>query len=401
MGDRKENIRKWSWKLGEIAGVSVYVHATFLFLVAWLLMVYWMQGQGLLAAFAGVTFILALFGCVLLHELGHALAARRYGVTTRDIILLPIGGVARLEKMPEHPRQEMLIALAGPAVNGAIFAVLFAVLQLASALEPLSTLSVTAGPFMERLMVANLFLAAFNMLPAFPMDGGRILRAALASRMEFSQATGIAARVGQGMAVLFGVAGLFANPFLLLIALVVWTGATQEANAVLAKRAVAGIPVSAVMSTDFHTLSPRDSLHHALGLTLRSAQKDLPVVDNGFPVCLLTRADLKMGGVSEAGVQGAVSKFMRPVIDAVDASETLETGYPQLLASDSETLLVTQDGRLVGLVTMENLATHLMLRMALGSTRQPIDRVSGPAASAELGQSVLADPRGGKETHLG
>jgi CBS domain-containing protein len=272
---------------------------------------------------------------------------------------------------------------------------------LTSAVAPLSALTVTGGSFIERLMVANLFLAAFNMLPAFPMDGGRVLRAALASRMEFCQATRVAARIGRGMAVLFGVAGLFANPYLLLIAVFVWTGATQEADAILAKGAVAGIPVSAVMSTGFHTVSPRDSLAHVMGLAFPCTQRAFPVVENDRLAGLLTRGDL-LRGLSETGLEGSVSNVMRPVTEVVDGSETLATAYSQLLTSASQTLLVTQEGRLAGLLTIENLAKDSLARLVLGRATEPIGPVSQAATSAELRPSTLTSlgvPE--KETYRG
>ena len=157
---------KWSWKLGELAGIGVYVHATFVLLIGFLALSHWRQGHSLVVMAAGVGFILALFACVVLHEFGHALTARRYGIKTRDITLYPIGGVARLERMPDDPRQELRVALAGPAVNVIIAAGLFAGLQFTGAWQPLSELSITTGSFIERLMLVNVFLAAFNMVPA-------------------------------------------------------------------------------------------------------------------------------------------------------------------------------------------------------------------------------------------
>ena len=184
---------RWSWKMATIAGIDIYIHATFLLIIAWVVMTHWLQGQNVAATIDGIVFVLAIFACVVLHELGHALTARRYGIRTHDIILYPIGGVARLERLPEKPRQELWVALAGPAVNVVIAAVLFAGLQVTSSLEPLSALEVGKGAFFERLMVVNIFLVIFNMIPAFPMDGGRVVRALLAMRMEYTRATQIAA----------------------------------------------------------------------------------------------------------------------------------------------------------------------------------------------------------------
>ena len=205
---------KWSWKLVEVAGIGVYVHATFLLLIGFVGLSHWRQGQTVDAVLGGVGFILALFACVVLHEFGHALMARRYGIKTRDITLYPIGGVARLERMPDDPRQELRVALAGPAVNVVLATALFAALQLAGLWRPLGELSVTTGSFLERLMIVNILLATFNMLPAFPMDGGRVLRALLATRMEYTRATQIAATLGQSTALVFGLVGFFSNPFL-------------------------------------------------------------------------------------------------------------------------------------------------------------------------------------------
>ena len=173
---------KWSLKIGRFSGIDVRMHITFLLLVGWVALLYGRQGQSVSAAVAGVAFILSVFLCVILHEFGHALAARRYGIKTRDIILLPIGGVARLEKMPTNPLHELWISIAGPAVNVVIAAILFMWIKVSASFDPFQVMTVTAGPFFERILVVNLFMIAFNMIPAFPMDGGRVLRAVLAMR---------------------------------------------------------------------------------------------------------------------------------------------------------------------------------------------------------------------------
>src|SRR5437868_10161713 len=208
--------------MGRVAGIDLYVHATFLLLLAWIGIQE--SAQGVAAVAASMLYIVALFAIVVLHELGHALTARRYGIRTRDIILLPIGGVARLERMPEDPRQELRVALAGPAVNVIIagaLSILLAAAGMPPTLKQMTNLRWTGGHFLTEVAVINLWLAAFNLLPAFPMDGGRVLRALLATRMEYTQATQVAAQIGQGMAFLFGLAGLFYDPFLLFIALFV------------------------------------------------------------------------------------------------------------------------------------------------------------------------------------
>jgi Zn-dependent protease/predicted transcriptional regulator len=364
---------KWSWKLGEVAGIGVYMHITFLILIGWIALIHWIQGQSLIVALLGVAFILALFGCVLLHELGHALAAKKYGIKTRDITLLPIGGVARLERMPDVPIQELWVALAGPAVNVVIAAVLFFWLRFTDGLVPLSQLSVTGGSFVERLMVVNIFLVLFNMIPAFPMDGGRVLRALLAMWMEYTKATQVAASLGQGIALLFGFIGLFTNPFLLFIALFVWIGAAQEASMVQMKSALGGIPVSRAMITDFRTLSPEDSLTKAVELILAGSQQDFPVVEDGRVVGILTRADLLVA-LSQRGQELPVREVMRRDFQTVDASEMLETGFFRLQNCDCHTLPVMRNGKLVGLITMDNLGEFVMIQSALGTAKSSVRR---------------------------
>lgn len=226
---------RWSLKLGRIAGIQVYLHWTFFLLLGLVCFVDFGQGTGVRASVAALLFIIPLFACIVLHELGHALAARRYGIPTRDITLLPIGGVARLERMPRDPKQELWVALAGPLVNVAIVVVLFFTLVVL-VLAPFN-LAVYAA-FVWVLLKANLALVAFNMLPAFPMDGGRVLRALLARKLDYVRATRIAARVGQAMAILFILAGAFGyvlgfkapQPMLVLIGAFIFLGARNEAH---------------------------------------------------------------------------------------------------------------------------------------------------------------------------
>jgi Zn-dependent protease len=355
---------KWSLKIGRFAGIDVYMHATFLLLVSWVAFLYWRQGQSVLSAVIGVTFILAVFLCVVLHEFGHALTARRYGIKTRDIILLPIGGVARLESLPTQPLQELWVALAGPAVNVVIAAGLYIWLKITASLEPLQTMTLTTGPFLERILAVNIFLVAFNMIPAFPMDGGRVLRAVLATRTEYSRATHIAASIGQGIAILFGFIGLFYNPLLLFIAFFVWIGAAQEASLAQMQTAIGGIPVKQAMLTDFKTLRHNDSLERAIELTLAGSQKDFPVVDNGHIAGILTQTDL-LKALSARDQHPSVSSVMQNEFVTVDSPEMLETAFAKLKDCNCHTLPVTLNGKLVGLMTMDNLGEYMRIQAAL------------------------------------
>ena len=355
---------KWSWKIGEVAGIGVYVHATFLLIIGWVVLSHWTQGQNLATTIVGVIFTLAIFGCVVLHELGHALTAKRYGIKTRDITLLPIGGVARLERMPDDPKQELWVALAGPAVNVVIAMVLYIWLQSTNSFEPLSELSMTSGSFIERLLVVNIFLVLFNMIPAFPMDGGRVLRAILAMRMNYVRATQIAATLGQGIAFLFGFIGLFSNPFLLFIALFVWIGAAQEASITQIKSALGGIPVNRAMITDFRTLNTNDKLSRAIELILSGSQQDFPVVDDSRVVGVLTQADLLVA-LTQLGQDTPVREVMRRDFQTVDSSEMLESGFIRFQNSSCHTMPVMHHGQLVGIITPENISEFIMIQSAL------------------------------------
>ena len=337
--------------------------ADFVIVVAWIGLLHWNQSHSLAAVVEGVGFILALFACIVLHEYGHALTARRYGIRTRDITLLPIGGIARLERMPEEPLRELWVALAGPAVNGVIALFLFGWLRASGQWPPVGGLGVASGGFVERVMLANAFLAGFNLLPAFPMDGGRVLRALLATRMEYTRATQHAASIGQGMAILFGFLGLQGNPMLIFIALFVWIGAGQEASMVQMKSALAGIPVRRAMLTHFRTLRPASTLGDAADLVLSGSQQDFPVIDDGRLEGILTRSDL-LAALSRSGRNAAVGDHMERDCPTADTSEMLETVLARLRGRDCHTAPVMERGALVGLVTMDNVGEFLMIQAA-------------------------------------
>ena len=359
---------KWSIRLGTAFGIPVFMHLTFLLLLAWVGISHWIQSKSLDAAFAGILFVIAIFACVVLHEFGHALTARRYGIKTRDVTLLPIGGVARLERMPEKPLEELRVALAGPAVNVVIAAALAVWLGLTGRMEPVGRLSVTGGPFLQQLLSVNIFLALFNLVPAFPMDGGRVLRAILATRMEYTRATHIAATIGQTVAFIFGFIGLFYSPFLLFIAFFVWIGAAQEASMVQMKSSLGGIPISRAMITDFHSLSPENTLAEAIDATLKGSQKDFPVIDQEKIVGVLMQKDL-LRALAQRGPGVSVGDVMQREFETADASEMLETALQRLASCACNTALVASRGQLVGLVTMDNIGEFMAFQGAIGKSR--------------------------------
>lgn len=355
-----------SLKLGKIAGIKVFVHWTFFLLIGWIFTMHMMAGRGPTAAAMGVVFILALFGCVVLHELGHALAARRYGVATKDITLLPIGGVARLERIPRNPTHELVVALAGPAVNVVIALVILIGLLAANRAELIRNGAALQGNFFVQLMAVNIFLVVFNLIPAFPMDGGRVLRALLARRMNYAKATILAARVGQVIAVGFAVVGLFilGNPMMVLVALFVFFGARNEAGAVQVTDSLTGVQVQDAMMTNFRVLNAGDLLSVAADELIHGSQQDFPVTDGEQVVGVLTRDDL-VAALAQIGPERRVGEVMRPTCGVVSATDQLEKPYEMLRAENCSTVPVVREGHLVGMITLENILEWVMINTAL------------------------------------
>jgi Zn-dependent protease len=367
---------RWSWRIGRIAGIGVYVHATFLLLLAWVVLLGYRAGGTLAAALPGLALILTVFGIVVLHELGHALTARRFGIATRDITLLPIGGVARLERMPRDPRQELLVALAGPAVNVVLALVLVVPLFLVEGRDAalgalLPTGRLLDGSLLATLVGMNVWLALFNLLPAFPMDGGRVLRALLAMRTgSHVRATATAARVGRAFAVIFGLGGLFVwnNPFLVFIAVFVWLGATGEAAAEQTSATLEGVTLAQVMITDLRTLAPWEPLSRAVELTLGGFQQDFPVLEHGALVGLLTRQDL-LRGLQQAGLHAPVVAVMRREFATARPDEMVEEALGRLRGGDARVLPVVRGRELLGVLTTDNVSEFVSLRAALRGVR--------------------------------
>lgn len=353
----------WSFPVGRLFGSELRVHATFFLLIAWIGAAAWVSG-GPAAAAENVLFVLALFLCVVAHEFGHALMARRYGIATPDITLLPIGGLARLERLPEEPMREVAVALAGPAVNLAIWAVLVLLFGTGVGVDGLDRIDDPQAGFLQRLAMVNLFLVAFNLLPAFPMDGGRVLRALLALRMPRARATRVAATAGQVMAFGFGVLGLISgNPVLLLIAVFVWFAASAESADVALREVARGLAARDAMITTFEPLAPDDSLQAAGAALIRTTQHEFPVLDaDGRLVGFLTRKALL--AAYAAGQQAdRVTGAMQRDIPTVPLRASLGAAIAAMQKAAAPALGVTdQEGRLIGYITPENLGELMMLR---------------------------------------
>jgi Zn-dependent protease/CBS domain-containing protein len=360
---------KWSWKIARIADIDIYIHATFFLIIYLVGMSYWNQEHTIAAVISGVGLILALFTCVVLHELGHSLTARRYGIQTRNITLFPIGGVAALEKMPDDPVQEIIVALAGPAVNFVIAAVLFLYIDISGLPAFSEELAGTGAHPVYTLMVMNLFLGCFNLLPAFPMDGGRVLRATLALRMDHAKATQKAATVGKTLAVGMGLLGLAYNPLLVLIAAFIWLGASVENSTEQIKHDLANATVRHAMLSEYHTLLPEDTLREAVRLTLAGSQKDFPVGRSDRPSKILYQGDL-LRGIQELGEDARITELTLQDIHTADIDEPLEKLLERMQNNPAQVLCVVDRGKFVGLLNLENIMELIRIHRAVEQHRE-------------------------------
>ncbi|MFC5455270.1 site-2 protease family protein [Prosthecobacter fluviatilis] len=364
---------KWSYRLFTFAGTEVRVHVTFLLLLLFVASQSYFTGQGPAAALESTLFITTMFACVVLHEFGHVLAARGYGIRTPDITLLPIGGVARLERMPRKPSQELVVAVSGPLVNVIIAAAIWLGLGITAAFNPDYNFLKT-GYFFEKLMMWNIFMVAFNLIPAFPMDGGRVLRAAMAMFMEYSAATRRAAAIGQGIAMMVAIYMLLnhsIHPMILLICFFIFMAAGQEAAMVTQQEATRNLRVRDAMLTDFRSLPPDATLRDGVELLLAGTQQDFPVLDGqGGMQGMLTRHDL-ISALAEKGPGQPVVEVMRPCPESTRPGSELAQALETLNASDGPAIPVLDpiSDKLVGLLTTENVGETLMVRAALMKLR--------------------------------
>lgn len=364
---------KWSILIARPWGVEVRLHLTFLLLLAFFGWQGWRAEETVGGALASMLFQGLVFGCVLLHEFGHVLMARRFGIRTRDVTLLPIGGVARMESTGETPWQELLIALAGPAVNVVLAGLSLAWLLVFPVQTEIDTEALRA-PLPVALLLVNVFLVVFNLIPAFPMDGGRVLRALLSLRGDRVWATRVAASIGKGVAllmggaVLLGMAGViqFQQPLLLLIAVFVWIGASQEAEAVGRKSVLEGVRVRDAMLREFRVAGPFDTLGEVSNWLLAGYQQDFPVVVGGEFLGIVPRADL-LRGLATGGTDMLVREVVRQDLTVATPDEPIE-GVLRRMGSEEGAVLtipVMERGVLVGLVTTENVGEYVMVQAAL------------------------------------
>ncbi len=372
-----------SLTLARIWGIEIQVHWSFVLILIYGAFIYAAGPGGIVGgALYGVLVILLLFACVVLHELGHAVTAKAFGIRVPYITLLPIGGVAQLERMPRKPWQEFLIAIAGPLVNFVLVALLMPLALFFIALEfrtgvPLSMawlMHLMQTPSLQGLVLYLAFLNAvlglFNLLPAFPMDGGRILRALLAMTMPYLQATRMAVMVGRGMALLFAVWGLLGGGiFLLLIAFFVYVGGSGELENVESRFALRGLRARDALTRQAYRLYIGDTLQKAVDYIMTTYQADFPVFDlaNRF-VGVLTRARL-VQGLREQGPEGRVAEIMIPAerIPVVSPETSLADVWDTMLEHHTRVVAVREGREFLGLITLDDISEVVQV---MGATRE-------------------------------
>lgn len=348
-----------SFRIARIAGINVFLHWTTILFFAWIAIADAAKSDSPIP-FRGLLFVVTVFTSIVLHELGHALMARRFGISTKDITLLPIGGVARLQKIPEDPRQELLIALAGPAVNG-VLVVVFASLILIGRGPSGLNVSLVESHWSTFALWVNFGMGLFNLLPAFPMDGGRVLRALLATRIDYVRATEVAARVGQVLAVMLAIIGFYVNSMLMLIAFFIYIGAQQEKVLAQVHSLLRNVPVREAMRKHFSSLKTDDPLPVVLEETIASSQHDFPVVGPDQQLRGMVFHNDLLSALNQQPPLMTVAEIMQDGVEVIQAETMLDQVFERMNELNRSTLPVVVRGRVVGLVSLENIGEWMML----------------------------------------
>lgn len=357
---------KGSFKLGNIAGIGVFIHWTFTLLIGFIVYINYKAGHNLMQIIWSVVFICSIFITVLLHELGHALAAKNYQIKTKDITLLPIGGIARLERIPEKPLEELMVALAGPFVNIALALIIGLFIKIPETPAKLIMLlsgGINSSTFLLNFFIVNIWLALFNLIPAFPMDGGRVLRAILAFKLKRHVATRIAARIGQIIAVGFILLGFFINPFIIIIGIFIIIGAQIEADFTESKYILKGYKVRDVLIKQYPSIEANEKVKKAVELLLDSLYKNFLVTDNKEPIGTLNR-DQIISALSEKGENVAIRTIMNKTLIYLHADAQLETIFELVYENKAHLMLVTENDQLIGTLDTENLLEFILIKEA-------------------------------------
>lgn len=357
---------RYSLNLGKPFGIKVSVHWTFSLLIAWVVIISVSRGLDLTQILWYIAFVLALFVCVVLHELGHSLTAMHFGGEVSSITLLPIGGMANMSKMPEKPKEEFLVSAAGPMVNVVIAGLLWIYISVISPMdfEAMEFETITARNFPLMLLGANLFIVAFNLIPAFPMDGGRLFRSALSIKMSRLKATRIAKDIGQVFAIIFILAGLFINPFLVVIGFFILLGAKGEYEMIKYQDVLKNYAVKDIVRTEFASIGSDETLGEAAKKLVQVADSGFVVMEEGEYAGLLAKNDL-IQGLSNHGKEGKVKDAMRGNIDPIHPDDALYDVYEHLQKTRNNLLPVFSDDEFVGVLDMDNLQEFFMIRKAI------------------------------------
>jgi Zn-dependent protease/predicted transcriptional regulator len=360
----------WSINIGKIFGINFRIHVTF-FLLLFFIFISVLNQYGINRAVLSTLFICAVFVCVLIHEIGHSLIARRFGKEAKSITLLPIGGVATMEEMPEKPGQEIIMSIIGPFINLAISLILYLAVGDWTGFRIANLYPDSIKAFFAGLIGVNVMLAVFNLIPAFPMDGGRVLRGVLATKMNYVRATSAAVFIGQAIAMFFVFFGIFFNWWLALIGLFLYIGAGSEKQHVILRSFLHRVPVSEAMTTDFRTLYPDELLSDALEHFYHGCQDDFPVIGKAGLEGILTRHDI-LASIHAKGLDVPVSEVMDRSFVSADPLMPLDEVYKKLLSSQKTAMAVVDSGKVKGMVCLDGVSRYFMLKTAL----QKIDQRS-------------------------
>jgi Zn-dependent protease len=349
----------------KIAGIGVYVHWTFPLLILYIVYTNLRAGLDPVQIGWSVFFALTLFVCVILHEFGHALTAKKYGIRTEDITLYPIGGVARLQRIPEKPSQELMVTLAGPMVNVMIVVVLLPFILGLDLVRHLGENPAVISPdnFVINLAILNVWLALFNMIPAFPMDGGRILRALLAMRTSRLRATTIASNVGKLLSIGFIIAGFYYNPFLIFIGVFIILGAQSELEVVRKKELSSGLTARDAMMSQWSELDAASTLAEAVSRLLSSESKSFMVKQDDAYIGTLDRDGI-IKALRTKNDEVLVSEICNQQVSFADPTTPLEEVFNRFQMDRISLVAVIENGTLVGVIDMENVAELFMVLQA-------------------------------------
>jgi Zn-dependent protease len=354
---------KWSFGVGRIFGIELRIHLTF-FLLLLFIFASAMSERGLRVGVMSALFICALFACVVIHEVSHSLIARRFGKETNSITLLPIGGVAAIEQMTKNPLQEIAIALIGPFINLVIAGILYVLVGSRVGVEIPQLFIESGSAFLAGLIGVNIMLAIFNLIPAFPMDGGRVLRGLLALKLDYVRATSWAVAIGQAIATFFIFFGIFYNLWLVLIGVFLYLGAGSEKQQVVLQSLLAEVPVGEAMITEYISLRPENTLANALEHFHHGSQQDFPIIDNSGLQGVLTR-DRILATIHTKGLNVPVSEVMDKSFATVDSKMGLDQVYQILLSGNKTAVAVMDDGQLKGIIGLDGISRYFMIKAAL------------------------------------